>query len=94
MQASIEFHEAGKKHKANVQAKLTEIGIKGRKDELKAKREEAWIEKMNQAAMKVRVFIRRSILFMSLRKTKFSVTLPFPWIRDKEAPGSLVALWH
>jgi len=50
--ASIEFHEAGKKHKANVQAKLTEIGIKGRKDELKAKREEAWIEKMNQAAMK------------------------------------------
>ena len=55
MQASIEFHEAGKKHKANVQAKLTEIGIKGRKDELKAKREEAWIEKMNQAAMKVRV---------------------------------------
>ena len=69
MQASIEFHEAGKKHKANVQAKLTEIGIKGRKDELKAKREEAWIEKMNQAAMKVRV-LHRSILLISWRKNQ------------------------
>ena len=79
MQASIEFHEAGKKHKANVQAKLTEIGIKGRKDELKAKREEAWIEKMNQAAMKVRV-LRTQINFIYVVASKPSFRLPCPFL--------------
>ena len=49
--ASIEFHESGRRHQAAVATRLEEIGRKGAKDERKAKKQEEWLQKMEQAAM-------------------------------------------
>jgi len=49
--ASIEFHESGRRHQAAVQTRLKDIGRKGALDDKKAKKEEEWLRKMEQAAM-------------------------------------------
>lgn len=48
---SKEFHENGKKHKVNVQKRITEIGKNAYKDAQRDKKMEADIRKMNDAAL-------------------------------------------
>ncbi|XP_063699353.1 WW domain-binding protein 4 [Culicoides brevitarsis] len=49
--ASKEFHENGKKHKQNVQKRLSEIGRKAYKDAQNERKMEADMRKMNEGAM-------------------------------------------
>ncbi|KAF2368036.1 U1-C C2H2-type zinc finger [Trinorchestia longiramus] len=50
--ASIDFHEAGKKHKENVAKRLKEIGVKGREDYENSLRVDDYMREMEQAALK------------------------------------------
>uniref|UniRef100_A0A1Q3F1Q9 Putative spliceosomal protein fbp21 n=1 Tax=Culex tarsalis TaxID=7177 RepID=A0A1Q3F1Q9_CULTA len=49
---SIQFHESGKRHKANVQKRLTDIGRNSYKAQKEQSKVDAEMRKMNDAAMK------------------------------------------
>lgn len=48
---SISFHENGRRHQQAVENRLYEIKRKGKKDDLKAKREEDWLKDIERKAM-------------------------------------------
>ena len=48
---SISFHENGKKHQQAVENRLYEIKRKGKKDDLKARKEEEWMKEIERKAM-------------------------------------------